>query len=175
MAEAKQPKRVLPFIGLLIPSEVDAAKVIERVSAEVVGVGEVDGPHPFNYTDYYEPEMGSNLQRYWALGMELREPDNLVELKLKTNELEREFSLDRYRRVNVDPGYINEYAVVAATCKALPASLYLGKGVYGYILLLYKSGTFEPLAWTYPDYRGHVGFFNAGRRRMFELRKTADL
>jgi hypothetical protein len=172
MAEVKQPETVLPFVGLLIAAAVDADEVAERVSAEVIGVGEIGGPFDFDYTDYYEREMGSDLRRYWALGVELLEPDNLVELKLKANELERELAVGDRRRVNVDPGYVSEYAVVAATCKKLPASLYLGKGVYGYLLFLYRSGTFEPLEWAYPDYRDHVAFFNAGRRRMFDLRKT---
>jgi hypothetical protein len=172
MADVKQPEMVLPFVGLLIAPELDADEVVERVSADVIGVGEVNGPFDFGYTDYYEPEMGGGLRRYWALGVKLLEPDNLVELKSKANELERELAVEGKRRVNVDPGYVSEYAVVAATCKALPASLYLGKGVYGYLLFLYRSGTFEPLEWTYPDYRDHVAFFDAGRRRMFDLRKV---
>jgi len=171
MAEARQPEKTLPFVGLLIADGVSADEVIARVSAGVTAVEALDGPHPFDYTDYYEPEMGQGLKRYWAVGKALIETDELVPLKLAANELEREFAVDGRRRVNVDPGYISEYAVVAATCKALPTAVYIAQGVYGYLLLLYKSGAFEPLDWTYPDYRDHAGFFNAGRRRLFELRK----
>jgi hypothetical protein len=171
MAEAWQPKKILPFVGMLIADGVSADEVVARVSTDVFELEDVDGPHPFDYTDYYEPEMGEGLKRYWAVGKALLEVGELAPLKLAANELEREFAVDGRRRVNVDPGYISEYAVVAATCKALPAAVYLAQGVYGYLLLLYKSGVFEPLQWTYPDYRDHAGFFNAGRRRMFELRK----
>jgi hypothetical protein len=171
MAEARQPEKILPFVGLLIAGGISADEVIARVSTNVFDLEDVDGPHPFDYTDYYEPEMGEGLERYWAIGKALVEADTLVPLKLAANELEREFAVDGHRRVNLDPGYISEYAVVAATCKALPASVYLAQGVYGYLLLLYKSGAFEPLEWTYPDYRDNAGFFNAGRRRLFELKK----
>jgi len=171
MAEAREPVKVLPFVGLLIAGGIDVDNVIARVSGKVTAVETADGPFPFDYTGYYEPEMGERLERYWALGKGLAEADELVPLKLAANELEREFAADGGRRVNVDPGYVSEFAVVAATCKALPAAVYLARGVYGYLLLLYRSGTFEPLEWTYPDYRDHVGFFNAGRRRLFELVK----
>ena len=171
MADAGQPGKVLPFVGLLIADGVGADEVIARVSTDVFDLENVNGPHPFDYTDYYEPEMGEGLKRYWALGKTLVKADKLVMLKLTANELEREFAVDGRRRVNVDPGYVKEFAVVAATCKALPTAVYLGEGVYGFLLFIYRSGSFVPLDWTYPEYADHVAFFNAGRRRLYELRK----
>ncbi len=82
-----------------------------------------DGPFRFDYTGYYEPEMGRGLTRYWAPAAALCEPDELAEYKLRANELERGLAVGGRRRVNIDPGYISEYAVVAATCKALPAAV----------------------------------------------------
>jgi hypothetical protein len=173
MAEANQPGKVLPFVGLLIAPRVGAEGLFRRVSTDVVEIESVTGPFPFHYTDYYEPEMGRGLVRYWALGTQLCEPDELAEFKLKSNGVEAEFTVKGRRRVNVDPGYISDYAVVAATCKALPAAVYVTRGVYGYPLFLYRTGTFVPFDWTYPDYLDYVEFFNAGRRRMFNLKKSA--
>ncbi|UCE28146.1 MAG: DUF4416 family protein, partial [Candidatus Coatesbacteria bacterium] len=172
MAEPGPPRNVLPFVGFLTSPEADVSAVVERVSSALFALDEPAGPFPFGYTGYYEPEMGAGLKRYWALGTAFVEPDELVELKLKANELEGEFAAGGRRRINIDPGYISENAVVAATYKALPAAVYLARGVYGYLLFLYRSGTFEPVEWTYPDYRDYVGFFNAGRKALLSLVRT---
>jgi hypothetical protein len=172
MAEPGPPKKVLPFVGLLITPEVDASAVVERVSSGLFAVKEPAGPFPFDYTGYYVPEMGENIARYWAVAEALCEPDELAAYKLKANELEREFAVGGRRRVNIDPGHIAEFAVTVATCKTLPAAVYVGGGVYGHLLFIYRSGSFVPLDWTYPEFAEHVAFFNAGRKALLNLAKT---
>jgi len=109
---------------------------------------------PFDKTDYYEPEMGKGLMRQWVAFKILIEQDEIVEIKLKTNELERLWMENGKRRVNIDPGYITESKLVLVTTKNYSHRIYLRDGIYGEVTLIYrrKQG-FEPLPWTYPDYR----------------------
>lgn len=71
------------------------------------------------------------------------------------------------RRVNIDPGYLDRMKLVLATTKDCSHRIYLGQGIYGDIELMYGSGSFACLEWTYPDYREPfaVEFFNRVRNK----------
>src|SRR3989338_8546932 len=69
----------------------------------------------FAYTDYYEPEMGSNLKRQFVSFRRLIDPERLPDIKLYTNKVELQNSAARNkpsRKVNIDPGYITEGKLV---------------------------------------------------------------
>ena len=71
------------------------------------------------------------------------------------------------RRVNLDPGYVDQAKLVLATTKDRQHRLYLGRGIYGEVTLRFTGGRFEPWEWTYPDYRTpeYRVFFETVRRR----------
>ncbi len=138
---------------------------------------------PFDQTDYYEPEMGTQLKR-WFLGFErLMRPDALPEVKLRTNDLEREIAeqcllADRPRPVNIDPGYLTLAQFVLATTKDRAHRVYLNLGIYAEVTLQYTGGAWQPWPWTYPDYRQpeYHAFFARVRERYREQRAAwADL
>ncbi len=106
----------------------------------------------FDRTDYYSREMGSSLIRRFVSYEGLVEPDALPSIKRVTSELERRFSEDGRRRVNIDPGLISRGHLVLATGKGQAHRPYLRDGVYVDLTLLYRDESFRPLAWTYPDY-----------------------
>jgi hypothetical protein len=106
----------------------------------------------FNYTDYYEEELGTNLLRRFASFDRLIKPESLPDVKLMTNALESEFSHAGKRRVNIDPGYLSEAHLILATCKGYAHRPYLREGIYADLTLIYKDKAFHPLQWTYPDY-----------------------
>ena len=54
--------------------------------------------------------------------------------------------------VNIDPGYLLHERFVLATGKNYSHRIYIGKGIYADLTLMYTKGKFEPLPWTYPDY-----------------------
>lgn len=114
------------------------------------------------YTDYYESEMGPEVKKYFAAFEPLMAVEELAELKIKTNALERKFAKNGRRRINIDPGYLTEAKVVLATTKDYSHRLYLGKGIFGDLHLTYSRKTFRPQPWTYPDYRQELAleFFN---------------
>ncbi len=123
---------------------------------------------PFDKTDYYEPEMGRGLLRQWIAFKNLIDQDRIVEIKLKTNEIERIW-MNGGRKVNIDPGYVTESKLVLATTKNYAHRIYLRDGIYAEVTLIYKRKQgFVPLQWTYPDYTTDVAlkFFNEVREEL---------
>jgi hypothetical protein len=81
------------------------------------------------------------------------------------------------RSVNIDPGYLDRTKLVLATTKDSSHRIYLGQGIYGDIELMYRSGSFVSLEWTYPDYREAfaIEFFNKVRNAyLAEPRETSQ-
>jgi len=107
---------------------------------------------PFDRTRYYEREMGWPLYRRFISFIRLIMPESIADIKLITNELEKAH-LDREKRtINIDPGYVTLERLVLATGKNYSHRLYLSKGIYADLTLIFHDGTFKPLSWTYPDY-----------------------
>ena len=125
---------------------------------------------PFDQTRYYEPTMGRHLVKELVAFDELIDRARIVEIKLATNELERQLAdgsrWSESRPVNVDPGYLSADKFVLATTKDYSHRIYLGRGIYAEVTLHYTSGTFEPWPWTYPDYRtdGYRAFLSEVRQ-----------
>jgi len=134
---------------------------------------------PFDYTDYYAAEMGTNLMRKFVSFEKLIQPEELVEIKLLTNELEKEFlypDTDR-RRINIDPGYVSAAKLVLASTKDHIHRIYLRDGIYAEITLYVEKGTFRSWQWTYPDYSSekYIEIFNAIRRIYMEQLRISGI
>jgi hypothetical protein len=131
-------------------------------------------PLAFNYTNYYAGEIGQELVRRFIAFDDLIEPERLPDIKLFTNGLEAAYSRpDGTRRVNIDPGYITLHHLILATCKNFAHRPYLRDGVFADLTLLYKGGSFTPLAWTFPDYRTPelIGLLNGIRNSYYQQLK----
>ena len=153
MGKIREVKRVKLLVGLLTAHLTLLDTVREKLEGEWGPVDEVSELMDFNYTRYYEKEMGNNLKRQFMSFANLADPGCLPEAKLFTNALEKELSVKEQRRVNIDPGYLTPAKLILATTKDYSHRLYLGRGIYGEIILVYSCGSFKPLPWTYPDYR----------------------
>ncbi|MBM4444798.1 MAG: DUF4416 family protein [Chloroflexi bacterium] len=153
MGQAREPQPVKAFVGVLT-SRLSLLRRVDELLSERLGPIDVESETlDFDYTGYYEKEMGPGLKKRF-LGFErLVPPEALVEMKLFTNELERAVSEEGRRTVNLDPGYLTAARVVLASTKDYAHRIYLGKGIYGEITLLYRDRGFQELPWTYPDYR----------------------
>lgn len=107
----------------------------------------------FDRTDYYEKEMGSPLFRRMISFETLVEQEALADIKLATNAIEKKYTAEGKRKVNIDPGYMLLSRFILATGKDFSHRIYIGKGIYGDLTLIYHKGGFTFLPWTYPDYR----------------------
>ncbi|MFB3850897.1 MAG: DUF4416 family protein [Acidobacteriota bacterium] len=108
----------------------------------------------FNFTSYYEKEMGKNLFKFLVAFENLDTEDKLPVVKLKSDALEKTF-LDKTgnRQVNIDPGFLSESRVVLASTKNFSHRIHIGNGIFGEITLLYQNKEFVSLPWTFPDYK----------------------
>jgi hypothetical protein len=136
---------------------------------------------PFDFTDYYERDMGPGLLRQIHSFRDMIEPDGLAQVKNATNRLEAELAgtvADAPARpVNLDPGYVNSAKLVLATTKDFAHRVCVGCGIYAESTLRWQAGRFVPWEWTYPDYRTeHYGAFFARVRALYiqKLRSQAS-
>jgi hypothetical protein len=109
----------------------------------------------FDYTDYYEKEMGRDLRRRFISFQGLIDPVESADIKCAANDVEKRLSAEQWpnRSVNIDPGYLNESHVILSTTKPAPHRPVLQKGIYADLTLVFQNRTFQPFPWTYPDYR----------------------
>jgi hypothetical protein len=114
----------------------------------------ISAPMSFEFTEYYEKEMGKSLIRRLVSYEQLIPPETLPDVKLLTNRIEDQISGEGDRRVNVDPGYLSAAHLILATGKGYTHRPYLRNGIYADLTLIFQGGAFHALPWTYPDYAG---------------------
>jgi len=171
------PQPVMLFVGML-SGEVALLEELDR------GLQENFGPVlyrsddlPWNYTAYYRKELGDRIFRRFLFFRDLIPPDRIAGIKLDTNKMEqrylREEKGELFRRINLDPGYLDLPKVVLVSTKDYSHRLYLSSGIYGELTLTNVGGGFQPLPYTYPDYRAAetVRIFNTLRGELTSLRR----
>jgi hypothetical protein len=156
MGEAREPQPVKLFVGVLTSRPSLLAELREPLEQEVGPIDLQSRVLDFEFTDYYEGEMGSGLKRVFLGFHHLVNPDTLVRLKTFTNQVEQSLAVKGRRTVNLDPGYLAAARVVLASTKDFAHRLYLGNGIYGEITLMFQKKDFQTLPWTYPDYRSEA-------------------
>jgi len=172
-----KPKEPLPAklgIGLIYQEKTAAQSgwlTVEKTWGAIDFLSEV---MPFDFTGYYTEEMGWPLYRRWAFFRDLVPQDRLADIKWQALEIEKQWAFKGKRRLNLDPGLITAERLVLATGKNFSHRIYLGKGIFGDLTLIFIKGSYRPLAWTYPDYKDEqaIGMFNKIREKY--LREISD-
>jgi hypothetical protein len=155
-------------MSFLFGEEPVGAAAIHEVDRQYGPVDFLSESLPFDFTVYYEREMGQKLRRRLAGFGPLIAPEQLPGIKLWTNALELKFLNERQgRRVNIDPGYLAASKFILATGKDYSHRIYIGQGIYGDLTLWFQKGGFIPLPWTYPDYGSQplIGLISLLRKR----------
>ena len=132
--------------------------------------GKIDyaGPdHPFDPTDYYEPEMGKNLLRRLISFREPFPPERLGKAKHVSNDIEDKIAGENGRLVNLDVGYMDLNKIVLASFKGAGQKIYLGGGVWVDMVARYRDGRYQPFEWTFPDFRD--GRYNVELKAIREI------
>jgi hypothetical protein len=154
MGAIRLPPPVRFFASIILNDPSILSAVDAELSERVGAIDDRTGFMPFSESDYYCAEMGEGLTRYFVQFQPLLERDTLAELKLKTNAIEASYAVDGRRSVNIDPGYVALEHVILGTTKGYAHRIYLGRGIFADLTLVYKNGTYRSLPWTYPDYGG---------------------
>lgn len=152
MSQPQAPQPAKLVIGIFLKEKDLAHSLTEKLEAFFGGVDIVSPWFDFNFTDYYTREMGRPLFRRMFSFKKLIAQEDLSPIKLQTNQLEHSFEHEGRRRVNIDPGYLLKERFVLATGKNFSHRIYLSKGIYADLTLIYQKGDFHSLPWTYPDY-----------------------
>lgn len=152
MSIPQPPRPAKLVIGLLLARKDPFPDVAAELEAAFGGPDLVSPWMPFDYTTYYEKEMGAGLLRRVLAFRTMIAQDRLAEIKLATNAMEQARAVGGRRRVNIDPGYLLLERFVLATGKNFSHRIYLGQGIYADLTLIYHHGEFQALPWTYPDY-----------------------
>jgi hypothetical protein len=154
MSIPREPAPAKLVIGLFMGD----TSLFEKAAHELVrSFGEMDMVSswlPFDDTDYYAKEMGSPLFRRFTVFSRLITQNQLVQVKLRTNELESAYGHNGRRTINIDPGIMTAERFVLASGKNFTHRVYLKNGIYADLTLIYHHGDFRTLPWTYPDYAG---------------------
>ncbi|MDR3256252.1 MAG: DUF4416 family protein [Endomicrobium sp.] len=146
------PKKVKLFCGIISSYEEIKQKSLAILEDKFGKIDLVSSVILFDFSDYYNPEMGDNLKRFWISFEKLISAADLVEIKVFTNSIEDNFAINNKRQINIDPGYITPANVILATTKNFSHRIYLSNGIYGEVTTIYKKDGFVKLPWSYPDY-----------------------
>ena len=129
----------------------------ERLEALFGTIGLVSLPFAFVQTRYYEASMGTGLKKCFFACQGLRSPDDLADLKLRTNELEIEAAAKWQavgpRPLNIDPGLLSLGKFMLATTKDQAHRIYLRDGIFAEVTLHFYAGAYVVWPWTYADYQ----------------------
>jgi hypothetical protein len=161
----------------------DAFDWAQRRAEEEFGPVALASPRfDFRETDYYEPTMGPGLQKAFFAFERAIDPARLAAIKLQTNAWEETYARQAVqagqaepRPLNLDPGYLTLAKLVLASTKDHAHRIYLERGIYAEVTLVYRQRRWQPREWTFPDYRRqeYHDFFTRCRQRLHGGRGTA--
>lgn len=153
MQRLLQPPSVKLVIAALHSDEEKIAAAEQELAVQFGQIDYASNSLTFEITAYYTMEMGSPIYRKFFGFHSLIAADALVEIKLKTAELESQLAVDGRRLVNLDPGYLDLDKFVLASFKARGNKIYLTNGVWADMTLHYEKGHFLPFPWSFPDFQ----------------------
>lgn len=180
MGEIHDPTPVLLIVA--VSSRYDEALGWAReIGVPFCGpVALVSDAFEFTETDYYTATMGTGLKKQFLAFERLIDPVDLADVKRQTNQWETEYAaLGQHpepRPLNLDPGYITPAKLVLASTKDHAHRIYLQHGIYAEVTLAFRHRQWQPLDWTYPDYRrdDYQQFFSQCRQFVLNCGSRGD-
>lgn len=145
--------RAMLFVGALYGGEDHYRRALQCLADAFGPVLAESPPMPWEYSDYYQPELGRTITRRFVFFENLISQDELRDIKLRTVEMEAKLSTAGKRSVNLDPGYLTPAKVVLASTKDYSHRVCLGGGIFAEVTLYFQGGAFRPHLFTYRDYR----------------------
>jgi hypothetical protein len=157
MGDIHDPAPVMLLIAV-VSRYVEALDWARKTMAERLGpVALASEAFDFTETNYYTATMGGELKKQFLAFERPIDPGSLAEIKRQTNDWEAEYAAkgkhSEARPLNLDPGYITAAKLVLASTKDHAHRIYLQQGIYAELTLMYRHRQWQPLDWTYPDYR----------------------
>jgi hypothetical protein len=154
MAKINEPTPVKLFTAMISQDTSLFDELSEKLTA-IYGPVDMESPiWPWDHTKYYEKEMGEDLKRKFIFFEKLVNPGIIADVKLKTDELEKQHLYEQGgRQINLDPGYLDEAKLVLASAKNFSHKIYLSHGIFGELTLFYADNNYQALPYTFSDYK----------------------
>ncbi len=169
MGLIKQPPPCVPFVAAFSADEDLLASIWGQLQQAWGPIADLSPAFDFVESEYYHATMGTGLKKQLALFRDLCDPSDLSDRKLFCNQLESKFAVvsSPSRPVNIDPGYVSLTKLVLASTKNREHRIYLRDGVYAEVTLAFRDQAWQPMPWTYADYRrdDFRAFLATARRR----------
>lgn len=175
MGIPKPPEKAILFVGTLFSKNEYYFQAIQSLGKFF---GEVIMESPlikWDFSDYYKKEIGEPIYRRFIFLKNLIEQENLSDIKLTTNDIEKSLSSDGKRNINLDPGYLTPAKIVLASTKDYSHRIYLKDGIYGEVTLIFRQGRFVPHINTYRDFQDerYLRLLMIARKLLFLLKKQS--
>jgi hypothetical protein len=175
MAEPSKPPRVKLICGMISARGELFTQASLALTDQFGPVDIASEVMAFDFTSYYDHEMGHPLYRQFVAFDKLVCPDILASAKLATNAIEAEFKTSASqgspaRPINLDVGYIEPAKLILASMKNFSHRIYVGCGVFAEVTLMFHKVGWDAFPWTFPDYASgrYSPFLNAARDKMRE-------
>lgn len=126
-------------------------QILQKYYGPVLQKGEI-----FRFDEisqYYEDEMGKELYKCFYIFENPVSLEHFYRYKIESQSIEKLFTLENRRKVNIDPGSLTLYQLSLLTTKAFSHRTYLAEGIYAECTLLAEGKNYKALQWTYPDYQ----------------------
>jgi hypothetical protein len=176
MGDIHEPDAVMLIAAISSRYETALEWARERITSQYGPLALTSDAFDFTETDYYSSTMGGGLKKQFVACERLIDPGQLAAIKCRSNVWEAEYAANGQhsepRPLNLDPGYITPAKLVLASTKDHAHRLYLRDGIYAEVTLAYRAKRWQPLEWTYPDFRrdDFQQFFTACREHLLANR-----
>ena len=152
------PKKEAPkaklFTGIMYADEDTYQKAVKELIKKFGKIEHESQEYDFtDFTAFYEDEMGDSIKKRFLVFKKLISRDKLADIKLWTNELENKFSRFKKRKINLDPGYFTVHNLVIASAKDRSHKIYLKKGIYADLTLLFNKNGCQHMPHTFKDFK----------------------
>ena len=180
MGSIHLPRKTLFFCGILLHRDLIWDAVRSALEGEFGEVLAESPAYPFTSSDYYREETGPEIDRRFLAFDPLRDPTQLADWKVRSNDLESALAGrcggEHPRPVNIDPGYVDLPKIVLASTKDFSHRIPLQRGIYAEVTLIYRTGTWQVLPWTFPDFAAgaYYPFFQSLRTILHRRRKAGE-
>jgi len=79
-----------------------------------------------------------------------------LKLKNKIAEIEKKYSVEGKRKINIDPGYFNDKEVILASYKGKVFKKDLGEGIFIHKVLEFDNGKVKDFFHTFLDFKSKL-------------------
>ena len=142
------------FFGIMFSEREIYEKAVEELINEFGEIEKESFEYDFDkFTDYYEKEMGRGLRKKIIIFKKEIDEKDLVGIKNFITELEKKYSEEDKRKVNIDPGFVSKEKVVLASFKKKDFKKDLGNGVFAHEVLRFEDGKVKDFWHTFGDYK----------------------